>query len=459
MIDRPLRILITNIGIAERTGTEVVTMDLACGLAKLGHFPMIWAPRLDAAVAGPVLAAGIPAVSRLEDLPYHPDVIHGQNHLETIAALRRFPRIPAIFVCHSGYWWHDAPPRHLAIRRYVAVDEFCRERLRSAWWIDSNRVAMVWNAVDMSRHWPRPPLPSRPQRALIFSHYAGPNTHVEPIQEACRCLRVELDIIGSGVSNPSWEPERLLPSYDLVFAKARCAMEAISTGCAVILCDTAGLGTIVTSANVRELRPWNFGIRVLERPLDPGLIAEEIRRYDPGDAAHVSAYMRENARLEDAVQHYLALYRSVLNEATWLDDEIDWHPASRPLQIEDQEGLKLRLLTVPASAAPQQHLTFDIALDNGTRVPIATSAPWPCMLTYRWLRRQTREIVVEHGFRTILQPPAWPGTESTYSMRAIAPSQEGDYVLRATILQEGWRWLDHLSPAVFAEAPVRVATL
>ena len=44
---RPLRILITNVGIANRTGTEIVAMDLASWLLRLGHMPMIWAPLLD----------------------------------------------------------------------------------------------------------------------------------------------------------------------------------------------------------------------------------------------------------------------------------------------------------------------------------------------------------------------------------------------------------------------------
>jgi hypothetical protein len=77
---------------------------------------------------------------------------------------------------------------------------------------------------------------------------------------------------------------------------------------------------------------------------------------------------------------------------------------------------------------------------------------------YRWLDGRTREVVVEHGFRTIIQPPAWPGAESIYSMRAIAPNQPGDYILRATIIQEGWRWLDFLAPAVSVESPVTIVS-
>jgi hypothetical protein len=454
---RPLRILITNVGIVNRTGTEIVAMDLARGLARLGHFPMIWAPRLNPIVAAPLLAAGIPVVSWFEDLPGVPDIIHGHHHLETIEALGRFPGVPAIFVCHSGTWWNDAPPRHPRIRRYVAVDEFCRERLSGLAWMDSSQVEVVWNAVDMERYQPRPPLPRRPHRALVFSNYAGTGTHAEPIREACRRMGLELETVGSGAGNASAAPERLLPGYDLVFAKARCAIEAMATGCAVILCDAGGLGAMVTSANVRDLRRWNFGARVLQRPLSAESIAEEMQRYDASDAAEVSQYIRGNAGLENAVEQYLTLYRAVLDEPPAASAGADWHPATAPLQIEDQAVLRLRYLTVPQSVAPGRNFTVDVGLFNGASVPIATAAPWPCLLMYRWLNARTGLMVVEHGVRTIIQPPARPGEETFYSMRAIAPNEPGDYILRVTIIQEGWRWLDSLAPAVCAESPVTIA--
>jgi len=42
-------------------------------------------------------------------------------------------------------------------------------------------------------------------------------------------------------------------------------------------------------------------------------------------------------------------------------------------------------------------------------------------------------------------------------MRAIAPNEPGDYILRVTIIQEGWRWLDFLTPPVCADTPVTIA--
>lgn len=270
-------------------------------------------------------------------------------------------------------------------------------------------------------------------------------------------MGIESEILGSGAGKASAAPEQILPGFDLVFAKARCALEAMATGCAVILCDATGLGDMVNRANVSASRRWNFGFRVLQRPLLPELIADEIQRYNAADAAGVAAYIRTHAGLQNALEHYLRLYRSVLDEQHPATAAVDWHPATVPLQIDDQAALRLGFLTLPPSVAPRCHFTFEVSLFNGSKVPIATAAPWPSLLMYRWLNASTGDIVVEHGFRTILQPPAWPGGESVYSMRAIAPNEPGDYILRVTIIQEGWRWLDTLEPAVCVDTPVTIA--
>ncbi len=449
-------ILLTNVGIANRTGTEVVVMDLARGLAARGHEPMIWAPILAPAVAAPAVATGIPVVSRFDDLPAAPDVIHGHHHLETIAALDRFPGVPAVFVCHSGYWWHDEPPRHPAIRWYVGVDEFTRQRLAEADWLPPARLHVIGNAVDLRRFPRRPPLPPRPRRALVFSHYAGPDTHLEPIRDACARAGLDVRVAGSGAGAPTAEPERLLQDYDLVFAKARCALEAIATGCAVVLCDTTGLGPMVTRRNVQELRRWNFGFRVLDRPIRPHSIAEEIARYDAQDAAEVTAWIRQTADLDEAVRQYEALYQLARSAGPWQVDGTEWHPPTEPLQIEDQAAVQVTITEVPPVVEAGRLFRARVTLRNGSRRPIATSHPWPCQLMYRWLDRESGAMVIEHGLRTVVSPPCWPGSTTSQTLRVFAPARAGELILRVTMIQEGWRWLDALEPAVADEAAVSV---
>ena len=62
------------------------------------------------------------------------------------------------------------------------------------------------------------------------------------------------------------------------------------------------------------VRPLNFGLRTLAAPLDPEVLAAEIARYDPEDAARVSARVRREASLDGAVERLLAVYREALAE-------------------------------------------------------------------------------------------------------------------------------------------------
>lgn len=311
---RPLRVLFTNITLATRTGTELYIKDAALGLLRRGHSPVVYSPELGE-VAEELRTAGCVVVSDVAQVGAPPDVIHGHHRQQTLVALLRFPGVPAIFVSHDFVAWHDKPPVFPRILRYVAVDGANRDRLILENGIPEDRVRVLLNFVNLERFRPRGPLPDRPRRALVFSNYARTDTHLPAIEEACRRAGLELDVVGSGVGRSLAAPEALLGEYDLIFAKARSALEALAVGAAVILCDFRGLGGLVTSADFDRLRWLNFGLRSLSRPAAPELIQREIERYDPRDAAEVSRHVRETAGLEMALDLLLDLYGEVLAEA------------------------------------------------------------------------------------------------------------------------------------------------
>src|SRR5262249_55428078 len=149
------------------------------------------------------------------------------------------------------------------ILRYVAVDDTCRDRLVCEQGIPEDRVQVLLNFVDLERFRPRGPLPRRPACALAFSNYVSEGTYLGALREACEQAGISLDVLGIASGNLSANPEEILGAYDLVFAKARSAIEAMAIGAAVVLCDAAGAGEIVTTANFDRLRPLNFGIRTL----------------------------------------------------------------------------------------------------------------------------------------------------------------------------------------------------
>jgi hypothetical protein len=122
----------------------------------------------------------------------------------------------------------------------------------------------------------------------------------------------------------------LLPQYDLVFGKARAAMEAMAVGAAVILCDFAGVGPLVSRTNVAQLRDLNFGFAALTAPLQAESLVEQIRQYDAADATAVSQWIRQHADLGSLVQILVRLYESVIAQGAVrggeVADTLPWLP-------------------------------------------------------------------------------------------------------------------------------------
>ena len=304
-----LRILLTNYTIATRSGSELFVWDLATGLQARGHNPLVYAPTLGR-LAHELRAATIPVVADLRQVSEPPDLIHAHHNHELMTALLHFPRVPAVRVCHG--WW-DEPVQHFPrILRYIAVDHTVRDRMVSEWGVPADRVRVILNFADTGRFVPRGPLPQRPARALVFNNHAA--QHLQIVDRAGARLGITVDAAGSSVGRVSGEPERILGQYDLVFAKARCAIEAMAAGTAVVVCDQAGMGPLVTSTNMEDLRRLNFGVRTLREPVSVESLIREISRYDAADAALVSRRIRATASLDLALDRWIEAYHEVIDE-------------------------------------------------------------------------------------------------------------------------------------------------
>ena len=309
-----LRVLITNRILTSRTGTEIYVRDLARELAARGHRPVVYSPLLGD-VAQEIRATTVPVTADLASITEPPDVIHGHHGLETLAALLAFPAVPALAFCHSWVGWADALPRFPRILRYVAVDRTCRDRLSQEQGIPAERIRLLLNAVDLQRLRPRGPLPPRPRRALVFSNAAGARgSQLEAIQEACAAEGIEVEVVGAAAGRSLARPEEVLGGFDLVFAKGKAALEALATGSAVILCDLVGAGPMVSTANLQQLRPLNFGMRALREPVTAEGLRSQIARYDAADAAAVCREIRASAGHEAMVGQLCELYAEVIAE-------------------------------------------------------------------------------------------------------------------------------------------------
>jgi hypothetical protein len=358
-----LRILLANVTLAARSGTEIYVRDLALALVRRGHTPIVYSPLLGN-IARELRDRTVPVTDNVNSLSVKPDIIHGQHNLETVTAMLRFPGVPVVYFFHDGRARHSVPPRGPRILHYVAVDDARRDQLVFEYGIEERRVSLLPNAVDLARFQPRRrPLPERPRRALAFFSGHAPY-HLEAIRTACARRGVQLDVVGTGVGKVIAAPEQVLGDYDLVFAKGRCALEALASGAGVIVSHSFGMGPLVTAANVEKLRGFNFGRRAVCYPLAPDAVEREILRYRADDVAEVTRYIRATAGQEQLTDAIVEIYEEVMDEfsapgagdteeecralaeyARWLS--FQFHLEHRPLLELASERLRSRLRSSP----------------------------------------------------------------------------------------------------------------
>jgi hypothetical protein len=381
-----LTVLLTNLVLNGRSGTENVVRQLALALRALGHRPICYSPQ-----AGPIAdtlrAAAIPVVTELHDALPAVDVIHGHHLPTTVAALARWPETPAIFVCHDFVAWHDTPPQFPAVRRYVAVDETVAKRLRAEG-VAPSRLSVVLNQPDLTRFTPGPALPDRPRRALAFAKNHG---HIEPIRRACVTRGIALEIAGSAVGHVLDTPEEALRRVDLVFTSALSAIEALACGRGVIVCDGRGLAGWVTPARYAEWRRLNFGLAALREAVTVDGVLREIDRYSAQEASAVSRCIRSEGGVQTQALEYSALYAAAIADNAWQQDHEqtraaladyveDWSP-NRPAPrawIAERQWLHDRLGAgfVAARSASGVSYTFDNAASDPYVRPLSGVPPF-----------------------------------------------------------------------------------
>ncbi len=301
-----LRILLTNLVLAGRSGTEIFTEQLADRLRARGHEPMIYSPTV-----GPLGEAmrrrGLMVFDRIEQIKLRPDVIHGHHGSPTVTALAAFPDTPAIFVSHSVEAEFDRPPLHPNILRYFAVSRLIPHRWASPE-LPVERFELLRNAVDTERFPQRTGLPKRPRTAALVSKYGS---QVELVRAVCNRAGLDLTVCGHGVGQVSSNLPEVFGRSDVVFASGRSALEAMATGCAVVLTEGGSFYGMITLADIENLLDGNLGVAVLSRKASEKSLSEAVSAYHPEDAAQVSAYVREHVSLDRQVERLESVYESI----------------------------------------------------------------------------------------------------------------------------------------------------
>lgn len=306
-----MNVLITNVQIAVPSGTEVYVRDLAIALKKRGISVEVYSSTLGP-LAEEIRVWGINVVNSTAALENEPDIIHAHHFVPAVDAILRFNDVPVIYFLHDRLHVQDDPPRHSQVMKYLAVDYNCLDRLVIDNEIPEEDTAVVYNWVDTDRFKLRKAFAKKASRALVFSNNAYEDNYFKIIKEACEAEGLAVDGVGALLGNIELRPEDILGNYDIVFAKAKAAMEAMATGANVIVCDAVGLGESVTAANFDHFRKFNFGMKTMTRPVEKKTIIEEIRKYSVPETQRVAHLIRDAASLTRSVDRLLDLYSETI---------------------------------------------------------------------------------------------------------------------------------------------------
>jgi len=97
-----------------------------------------------------------------------------------------------------------------------------------------------------------------------------------------------------------------------------------------------------------------------------------------------------------------------------------------------------------------------IALTNTSGAMLSSRYRQPVQMAYHWRTREGK-MVVWDGVRTALPCCLDAGDTIECLLSVVAPSQEGEYLLQAAVVQDGVAWFETTEPKSAAEVLVRVA--
>ena len=306
-----MRVLLTQREMINRSGSELFTIEVAKELSERGHEVAIFCPRFGD-LAGLVYSSGVRVKSRLIDLPWRPDVIHGQHHLQAMAAMAFYDDVPGVYFCHGINPWVERVPLHPRFLSYLITCPWMALRIEAEFGVDRQQIAIVPNFVNLRRFSRVRTPPPYPQRAVLFGGQGFSKAQLRELKSACKSVGLSFDALGRAYGNSVSRPEIALLDYDLVFAIGKCALEALACGCAVIPVLPGQAGNLIDPTNLEKWSFSNFSPRYFTSAsqVNASWLKEELMRYSPGAIVELSAKVRRENDLSRAVDtlesHYQA---------------------------------------------------------------------------------------------------------------------------------------------------------
>ena len=134
-----MQILLVQRELINRCGSELFTIEVSRELSARGHQVTIYSPRVGD-ITKMVYGHGVQVKTRLSDIPWEPEIIHGHHHLHTMAAMARFENTPAVYFCHGPKPWVENAPLHPRIQSYRVNCPWMTVRIEAEFGIEKERI-------------------------------------------------------------------------------------------------------------------------------------------------------------------------------------------------------------------------------------------------------------------------------------------------------------------------------
>ena len=305
-----MRILICNSRLTKRTGTEIVTRDFALGLKSRGHEVEVLTAKTGA-IAEEIRNAGVPVETDASMLPFAPDVIHTNHEPMITLAASAFPETPMMFQNHAPGDVIGAAVNNPACIRHFGISQLACDAISRATGRPTDGI--IGNFVDLSLFKMRQsPLPDKPRRWLVVAEKKRGLRHFAKICLLGAIHRATVTGVGPRLLRVIENVPEIASKYDLVFASARCALEASAAGAGVIITDYRGSAGFLKSANVEEAWQKNLGYSLFDRPSSLAALNADINQWDPRSAQAASQWLRDNASLEAGLYRLEKIYRNMI---------------------------------------------------------------------------------------------------------------------------------------------------
>jgi hypothetical protein len=273
-----VKILVTNVWLSERGGSELYTKWLATSLQRLGHEVTCFTP-VRGAISEEIERQGVPVLSDPVDLRGRAfDLIHAHHRTPSALVRTLFPHVPMIFLAHGTEPDEEQPQKDvLGAVRYLAISEGVKHNLNERH--DILDVDIVRNPIDVNEFRSHAEIHSTPRRAILLKNATDPGD-VAIMEAFFKDRGIAFDLVGGSKSRP--DVVSAINEADLVISWGRGVLEALACERAVIAYGHDHMvDGMITSDNFYGFRTRSFNGRVGRQPLNKDTLARELEKYVP----------------------------------------------------------------------------------------------------------------------------------------------------------------------------------